>query len=133
MPWTVVSRRHVGNNNDGYFLFDDLLTGEYTLAVVDTNLITVNPSPLAIPNQPTIVDLQLNLFPNPVHSGDSFAVEAPTAESFAVTIVDAAGRTAWYRDGCHSGERMAPRLAPGTYTVKIENNNISLTSKIIVL
>ena len=131
-PWQAVSRRHVGNNNDGYFLFDNLLTGEYTLAVVDTNIVTVNPDPISISTaqQPA---LNTTLFPNPVHSGDNFAVEAPTAEPFAVTIVDAAGRTAWYRDGCHSGERMAPRLAPGTYTVKIENNNISLTAKIIVL
>ena len=47
-PWTVVSKRHVGTANDGYFVFDNLLTGEYTLAVVDTNLVTVNPYPLSI-------------------------------------------------------------------------------------
>ena len=132
--WTVVSKKHIGTANDGYFVFDNLLTGEYTLAVVDTNLITVNPYPLSIPtSQQSSTDHRINLFPNPIHNGDSFSVEAPTSEPYSVTVIDASGRQAWYRDGCHSGERMAPRLAPGTYTVKIENNNISLTAKIIVL
>ena len=133
-PWTVVSKKHIGTANDGYFVFDNLLIGEYTLAVVDTNLITVNPYPLSIPtSQQSSTDHRINLFPNPIHSGDSFTLEAPTEEPFAVTIVDATGRTAWHRDGCRNGDTIAPALSAGTYTVKIENNNISLTSKIIVL
>ena len=131
-PWTVVSKRHVGTANDGYFVFDNLLTGEYTLAVVDTNLVTVNPYPLSIADHQTLSS-HLNLFPNPIHSGDSFSVEAPTSEPYSVTVIDASGRQAWHRNGCNNGDPMTPKLAPGTYTVKIENNSISLTSKIIVL
>ena len=131
-PWTVVSKKHIGTANDGYFVFDNLLTGEYTLAVVDTNLVTVNPYPLSLS---TVKQTTLNatLFPNPVHSGCAFTVEAPVDGHFAVTIIDAVGRQAWHRDGLLSGDSIAPSLAPGTYTVKIENNSISLTSKIIVL
>lgn len=131
-PWQVVSLHRVGSKDDGNFLFENLITGEFTLAVVDTNLITVNPAPLAIPGRQPLT-AHLNLFPNPVHSGDSFAIEAPTDEPYSVTIIDASGRQAWHRDGCRNGDKIAPRLAPATYTVMIENNNISLTSKIIVL
>ena len=130
----MVSKKHIGTANDGYFVFDNLLTGEYTLAVVDTNLITVNPYPLSIPtSQQSSTDHRINLFPNPIHNGDSFSVEAPTSEPYSVTVIDASGRQAWHRNGCHNGDPMTPKLAPGTYTVKIENNNISLTAKIIVL
>ena len=131
-PWQAVSLRHTNNKNDGYFIFDNLLTGEYTLAVVDTNIVTINPDPLSISSaKPSTINAQL--FPNPVHSGRAFTVEAPVDGHFAVTIIDASGRQAWRRDGLLSGDSIAPTLAPGTYTVKIENNNISLTSKIIVL
>ena len=131
-PWQAVSHRRAGNNNDGYFLFDNLLTGEYTLAVVDTNIITFNPYPLSIHN-PQSTTLNSQLFPNPIHAGDSFTVEAPTTEPFSVIIIDAAGRQIWHRDNCHSADRIAPNLSHGTYTVKIENSKLSLSSKIIVL
>ena len=131
-PWQAVSRHHVGNKNDGHFVFDNLLTGEYTLAVVDTNIVTVNPDPLSISNarQPAA---NTTLFPNPVRSGHAFTVDAPLDGHFAVTVIDASGRQLWHRDGLLTGDSIAPHLVPGTYTVKIENNNISLTSKIIVL
>lgn len=134
MPWQVVSLNHSSNANDGLFLFDNLLVGEYTLAVVDTNLVTVNPAPLAIHDAPLPTsNTPLNLFPNPIHSGDSFTLEAPTDEPFTVTIVDASSHAVWHRSGCRNGDKIAPALPAGTYTVMIENNSISLTSKIIVL
>ena len=126
MPWQAVSRRHVGNTNDGHFTCDNLRTGEYTLAVVDTTL-------LSIADYHPSTTRQLNLFPNPVHSGDPFAVDAPVADPFTLTIVDATGRRIWHRHSCRTAERINPHLDAGTYSVIIENSSIKLQSKIIIL
>lgn len=125
--WQVASTHRVGNRNDGHFTFDNLRTGEYTLAVIDTNILSID-NPQTSPHPTT-----LSLFPNPVRSGEPIAIDADTDTPFTVTIVDAAGRTAWHRDHCRNGERLTPDLPAGTYTVKIENNNINLQSKIIIL
>lgn len=125
--WQVVSAHHVGNRNDGHFTVDNLRTGEYTLAVIDTNILAIGDTPSAPHSAaPT-------LFPNPVHSGEPIAIDADTDAPFSVTFVDAAGRTAWHRDSCRNGERLSPDLPAGTYTVKIENHSTKQQSKIIIL
>lgn len=126
-PWQAVSHRRAGNSNDGYFLLDNLRTGEYTLAVVDTNLLAIADAAAGTATTGAA------LFPNPVRRGEAVAVEVESDASFALTLIDAAGRTAWHRDGCRSGERVAPSVPAGTYTVLIENNDITLQSKIIIL
>ena len=68
-----------------------------------------------------------------MHSGEPIAIDADTDAPFSVTFVDAAGRTAWHRDNCRNGERLTPDLPAGPSTVKIENKNINLKSKIIIL
>ena len=121
--WKVVSHQHEGNAHAGYFVVDNVLPGEYTLAVADLSLLGID----------TASTQTLTLFPNPIHHGHAILLEAPTSEPFNVRIYDAQGRLMWQRKGCHNGQSIRPRLATGTYLVRIENKFVSLQSKLIVL
>lgn len=123
MPWSLVSRQCAGNANEGWLVGDSLLPGEYTLAVVDFENLAVD--------RPVSVEAQL--FPNPLQQGQPLTVEVATEESFEVTIFDENGRRVWQKKGCHSGQKLSPALIKGTYLVRIENNFISLQSKLIQL
>lgn len=123
-PWHAISHRHAGNANGGWLVADSILPGEYTLAVVDTNILSLN-SPLPI--------LQATLFPNPLEKGQPFSVDIETREPFIVSVYDAGGHLVWRKTGCVSGEKLSPMLSCGTYFVRIENNFISLQSKLIQL
>ena len=125
-PWQAVSHRRSGNDNEGYFLVDNLRTGEYTLAVVDTNL-------LSLRHLSSTPHCRLNLFPNPLTQGGALTLEVPVDGTFTVRIFDAAGHEVWRKKGCSNGRKVRPRLASGTYLVRIENNFVSLQSKLIVL
>ena len=122
-PWTLVSRQRSGEANSGWLMGEALLPGEYTLAVVDfENLGICNPA---------VASGQL--FPNPLVQGQPLTVEAATDEPFTVTIVDTGGRQVWQKTACHNGQPLHPALPKGTYFVRIENNFISLQSKLIVI
>ena len=125
-PWQAVSHQRSGSDNEGFFLVDNLRTGEYTLAVVDTALLSIDHLQ-ATPHTP------LALFPNPVVAGEALTLKVSVEGAFTVRILDAAGRQVWQKKGCHDGRRISPRLASGTYVVLIENNYVSLQSKLIVL
>lgn len=122
-PWELVSCRHSGRH-EGYLFVDGLRTGEYTLAVVDTNLLGMAPV-----NAATTV----NLFPNPVHSGEPLTIDVPTDQEFSVSILDTAGRLVWQQRQCSSGSSIAPTVNSGTYLLVIENNYLSLQTKLIVI
>ena len=130
-PWQSVSHRRIGDNNEGYFLVDNMRSGEYTLAVVDTALLSVDGDWRMADGG------RLTLFPNPMHRGEPLTIDLSSFTShlspFTVRIFDAAGRQVWQKKGCHSGRQIKPRLASGTYLVRIENNFVSLQSKLIVL
>lgn len=122
-PWILVSRTRSGNANEGWLVGRGLLPGEYTLAVVDFDHLSIN--------QPSPVEVQL--FPNPLEQGQPLAVEVDSRGPFTVTIFDTGGRQVWQKEGCQNGQKMSPMLAKGTYFVRIENNFISLQSKLIQL
>ena len=124
-PWVAVGREHSSSTNDGYFTIHYLRPGEYTLAVIDTSLMAI-----ASPDGTTG---PLSLFPNPVRSGMPLTIETPVDDSFTLTVVDAAGRQVWRKKNCHNGMKITPKLASGTYFVRIENKFVSLQSKLIVL
>ena len=125
-PWQAVSHQRSGNNNEGWFLVDNIRTGEYTLAIVDTNLLAIDHWPLATDHW------SLTLFPNPVAEGTPLTLKVPVEGTFTVRIFDTAGREVWHKKGCRDGRRISPRLTSGTYLVRIENNFVSLQSKLIV-
>lgn len=124
-PWQVVTHRHTTDANDGYMLLDNLQTGEYTLAVIDSNLVGVA--------QATATPVEAILFPNPVRKGQPLSLEVPVEGTFETTVLDASGKQVWHQGGCRNGLKINPELPSGTYLVRIENNFISLQSKLIVL
>lgn len=122
--WHLVSRTREGNANEGWMVAQNILPGEYTLAVVDfENLSIDTPHP----------SFNTTLFPNPLSKGQPLTIEVGTEMPFTVTIVDTDGRTVWHRDGCHNGQKLNPQLPKGTYIVTIENKQISIQSKLIQL
>ena len=121
--WRLCTLRREGNANEGYLVADSLLPGEYTLAMVDTVRIGIG----------NVEPREANLFPNPLGQGQSLTVDVPTEHPFNVSIFDAEGRLVWRREGVASGQKLKPALAKGTYFVLIENNFLSLHSKLIAL
>ena len=124
-PWVALTRKRNSNTLNGHFVTECLQPGEYTLAVVDTNLMSIAETHLPSQN--------IQLFPNPVNQGASLTIEAPTDAPFSLKIIDAAGRTAWQHSRCCNGMSVQPNLAAGTYLVLIENKFVFLQSKLIVL
>ena len=122
-PWQLVSRLREGETNEGWMVCENMMPGEYTLAVVDFEHLSID--------RPRTVEAQL--FPNPLKKGQPLTVEVDTEEPFTVTIFDEGGRQVWQKKGCHNGQKLSTGLAKGTYFVRIENNFISLHSKLIQL
>ena len=121
--WQAVSFSRNGDKNSGYLVVDSLVPGEYTLAIVDTATLGIA--------RPALTEVQL--FPNPLQPGQPLTVEVASEEPFEVAIFDLGGRQVWHQTGCRSGQKLSPALAKGTYFVRIENNFISLQSKLIQL
>jgi hypothetical protein len=121
--WQAVSFSRNGDKNSGYLVVDSLVPGEYTLAIVDTATLGIA--------RPALTEVQL--FPNPLQPGQPLTVEVASEEAFEVAIFDLGGRQVWHQTGCRSGQKLSPALAKGTYFVRIENNFISLQSKLIQL
>lgn len=121
--WHFVSRMRSGSANEGWLYGENLLPGEYTLAVVDFEHLAID--------RPQSADT--HLFPNPLKEGQPLTVEVDSEAPFSVTIFDEGGRQVWQKTDCRSGQKMSPGLKKGTYFVRIENNFISLHSKLIQL
>ena len=122
-PWQAVSHQRSGNEKEGFFIVDNICTGEYTLAVADMEHLGID--------LPAVGGSAL--FPNPLRSGEALTLSVPTGEPFTVSISDSAGRRVWKKRGCRSGQQVTPNLPAGTYLVLIENKVVSLQSKLIVL
>ncbi|MGX8696814.1 MAG: T9SS type A sorting domain-containing protein, partial [Prevotella sp.] len=122
-PWRCVSRRSTGNKNEGFFTCR-LEQGEYTLAVVDTALLSIPHDQLPAAN--------CQLFPNPLRKGEALTISLPDGV-YNVEILDATGRRVWHRNSVASGKKLRPNLKKGTYLVVIKNNSVSLQSKLIQL
>lgn len=122
--WHLVSRTREGDANEGWMVEQNILPGEYTLAVVDFENLSID-----TPHS----SFNTTLFPNPLSKGQPLTIEVGTEMPFTVTIVDTDGRTVWHRDGCHNGQKLDLQLPKGTYIVTIENKQISIQSKLIQL
>lgn len=120
-PWQCISRAH-SSNTEEYF-YCPLRIGEFALAVVDTARVGI-----------ADVDcIQLSLFPNPLHKGESLTINAPIEGPYSVTVYTTDGRKAWSKKSCINGKTLRPNLPTGTYLVVIENKYVSLQSKLIQL
>lgn len=125
-PWLLLAHPRPSNRNDGYLALNHLRTGEYTLAVVDTNMLGFSDA-TPLPND------ALDLFPNPITSGQPITICAPCNDPYDVSILDATGHTILHTPNCTNSDRIALPLEAGIYLVRIENNYISLQSKLIVI
>ncbi|MBR1784118.1 MAG: T9SS type A sorting domain-containing protein [Bacteroidales bacterium] len=122
-PWQAVSHSFIGDRSEGYMLTDNLRIGEYTLAIADLSQLG-----LARPQSRTV-----NLFPNPVRSGGTVRIDLPEGGPCSVSVTDCTGRTLWSHGNCTGWLTVALPLPAGTYLVRIENNIVSLQSKLTVL
>ena len=107
-------------------MVDNIQAGEYTIAVVDSNIVGI-----AAPDASDATATQL--FPNPIRRGEALTVVAPVEVPYSVRIYDSAGRLVWHRDNVVNGQKLQPGLAAGTYTVRVDNKQVSLQSKLIQL
>ncbi len=121
--WRPLPHTRNGNANEGTLVVDSLLPGEYTLAVVDTVQLSI----------PTRTAATLDLFPNPLPQDGELTVDTPLDTPYTISIFASDGRLAWRKTHCTNGQKVRPRLTSGTYFVVIENNFISLHSKLIQL
>ena len=122
-PWRCVTRHRTGTKDEGYFTCP-LEQGEYTLAVVDTALLSIG--------NMSLCNGHFTLFPNPVQRGEALTIDVPEGV-YKVEIYDVAGRRVWHRDGVAAGKKIRPNLKKGTYLVIIKNKSVSLQSNLIQL
>ena len=124
-PWQMVSRKRTASSSilTGYFT-THLMEGEYTLAVVDTNLV-------GIAERPTATNAKLRLYPNPAQS--QFKVEVEGCDKkFDLAVFDTSGKKVLNINGLNNGDTVRHNLPAGSYVVIIKNNYVSLQSQIIV-
>lgn len=124
-PWRAVSHERLDNNQESFFVVNNMQAGEYTIAVVDSNIVGIS-----MPCTPVATT---QLFPNPLRRGEALTIEAVVEGPFSVAIYDNAGRLVWHRDGVVNGQKLQPNLTAGTYTVRVDNKEISLQSRLIQL
>lgn len=126
-PWQMVSRKRVASSNisTGYFT-THLMEGQYTLAVVDTNLVGIEERPTS-----ATTNAKLRLSPNPAQS--QFKVEVEGCDKkFDLAVFDTSGKKVLNINGLSSGDMVRHNLPAGSYVVIIKNNYVSLQSQIIV-
>ena len=135
----VLYRRHQGDSwhilathvvpssgaNDGYCSCDNLRQGEYTLAVVDTALAGIS-SPRSSSYTP-----QFSILPNP--SSHSFKLQINGCDdAFTLSVTDMQGRLLLHQNDVSNGDVIHHNLPIGNYILTIQNNYVSLQSKMIV-
>ena len=126
-PWQVVSHRRTASSSitTGYFT-TRLFTGQYTLAIVDTALVSIPTLPSTSPKN------RLNLFPNP-SSGNTLRVEVEGYDkNFDLLFFDTNGKNVLQMNNIKSGDSFTHSLTPGSYVAIIQNKFISLQTQIIV-
>ena len=119
-PWQLMTRKHDSNANVGYFNLSGLQSGQYTLAVVDTSILSIE--------QPS---MQLNfIYPNPSHG--NFKVNAPE-NNCTLNITSLAGQTIAKIENVGDIVSLS-NIQPATYIAQLINRNgkIIATQKIII-
>ena len=111
--WREVSSLTTGSSSEGYFVYNSLKPGEYTLAMIDTSYVGV-----AEPIQEC--GKAVKVYPNPT-SGSITIVTDRAGELLDVDIVDAAGRKVMRSRLVASGEQLLLDLPTGVYVVNIRN------------
>ena len=124
-PWQLVSHRLTSSSNSSSgYLVARLFEGQYALAIVDTNLLT-------IASREDSEYPRLRLTPNP--AGAEFRVGVDFLdEKFHLYMFDSAGRKVLEMRNVADGDIVKHSLPSGTYLVLIQNKFVSLQSQIVV-
>ena len=119
-PWQLMTRNHGANHNVDYFNLSGLQSGQYTLAVVDTNLLSIE-QPIA----------QINfIYPNPSHG--TFKVNAPQKHCTLI-LTNLAGQVITKIKNVGDTISLS-NINPATYIAQLADRNgkIIATQKIII-
>lgn len=109
--WRVVSSRHTNGTAQCYFIVNNIKVGEYTLAVTDTNYVSV---------EKPFDETGIMIYPNP--SNGKVRIEGPTGdEQLTIVVVNAGGQVVSRRKGVVTGQECDLGLATGLYILKVTN------------
>lgn len=112
-PWQVVETRINGNAAGGYLFFNELRLGQYTLAIVNEDLLGINTSEGT--QKPCI-------FPNPSEGGLTFQLPG-AEESLRVSVFDMSGRRIITNFPVTNGQTEYFSLRKGLYLFQISTAN----------
>ncbi len=113
LEWREVSSLNTGSAGEGYFVYNNLKPGEYTLAMVDTSYVGVT-EPIQFNGK------SVRVCPNPTSGSISIVTDEP-GEILNVEIVDVAGRKVMKSRQVVSGEQLVLDLPTGMYMVNVRN------------
>ncbi|MBP5190890.1 MAG: hypothetical protein J6031_08270 [Bacteroidales bacterium] len=107
--WTIATGLHTGSSAQGYFVMNNLKTGQYTLAMVDTAYVGItSPDVFAADNNQVLV------YPNP--SNGTLTIEtARPGEELIFDVCDTGGRTIMKDMRAVSGLQFSVDINPGVY------------------
>lgn len=114
--WRVVSSRHSDNTAQGYFTVNNLMLGEYTLALVDTNYVG-----MALPAS----GRPIQIFPNP-SNGRITIVGSKDDDYLSLEVLNVAGQVVDRRKQVIPGEELDLGLLKGQYLIKVIGRDGSL-------
>ena len=119
-PWQLMTRNHGANHNVDYFNLSGLQSGQYTLAVVDTNLLSIE-QPIAHINF---------IYPNPSHG--TFKVNVPQ-KNCTLILTNLAGQVVSKIKNVSESISLS-NIHPATYLAQLIdcNGKIIATQKIII-
>ena len=126
--WRPITKKTNGNSTQGYFSLQNLLLGEYTLAIVDTAYVGIETL------ESNDADIPLQLFPNPTTGSVTLATDRP-GEPLTVDICDSAGRPVLSALSLVSGQPHTFTLPTGHYflSVYLPQRNRIVTTKMQIM
>lgn len=126
-PWRAVSSNHGDNNYEDYFTTDNLVPGEYTLAVVDPTLVGIADNMTANKND------HFSIYPNPTKGNITINPTNPTT-CYKISIFNNEGKRVYKSHKTQGFKLLDLNLQKGTYILHIldNNNHIIQTEKIVI-
>lgn len=117
--WHVVTSRHTAGTSQCYFIDNNIKIGEYTLAVIDTNYVSIEK-----PSSET----GIMIYPNP--SDGKVRIEGSAGyEQLMIEVVNATGQVVSRRNGVGTGEDIDLGLATGFYILKVMDGHGKLLAR----
>ena len=112
--WQVATGLHTGSSSNGYFVMQNLKTGEYTLAVIDPDYVGLDMV------ESTENSSMLKVYPNP--SVGRITIETPVkGERLTVDVYDTSGRQVRGGIEARSGRRFQLTLNDGNYLLVVRS------------